>query len=503
MTMRYLSTKGGGSLQAAQAVVQGISPSGGLYVPECFPSLPAGEVLSLAGDYCSIAKKVFGLYLTDFTADEIDSIVDAAYGSRFDTPAVAPLVSLSARESVLELWHGPTLAFKDMALQAFPYLMRASAAKTGEGREILILVATSGDTGKAALEGFRDVPGTRVLVFYPHGGVSAAQRLQMVTQEGANMHVCAVRGNFDDVQTRVKRIFADTGLARELAGRGARLSSANSINVGRLLPQIVYYYSAYAGAVGSGRVKPGEPVNFCVPTGNFGNILAGYYAMRMGLPVSRLLCASNRNNVLTDFFRQGRYDANRPFYKSMSCSIDILVSSNLERLLYEISGRDSERVRGWMEALKTSGSYDTGESARTELAKLFHADFCTEEDTLATIRRVFDARRYLMDPHTAVAQTIYERYRSATEDAAHTILLSTANPFKFSTATLGAFEKAGRDDFANARRLSTLTGFPVPAQISALPGKPELHAGVVDLDEMPARVRWAVTDGKREWLPHA
>jgi len=486
--MRYLSTKGGDALTAAQAIVQGISPSGGLYVPESFPALPVDEVLPHAGDYRAIAKKVFGLYLTDFTAEEVANIVDSAYGARFDTPAIAPTVKLTEQESVLELWHGPTLAFKDMALQALPHLMRASVKKTGEDKEIFILVATSGDTGKAALEGFRDVEGTRVLVFYPHGGVSAAQRLQMVTQEGGNMDVCAVRGNFDDAQTGVKRIFGDPEMKQQLSERGVRLSSANSINFGRLLPQIVYYYSSYADAVKAGCLKAGEKINFCVPTGNFGDILAGYYAMKMGLPVNKLICASNRNNVLTDFFRKGVYDANRPFYKSMSCSIDILISSNLERLVYEIAGRDEAQVRAWMEALKSTGRYEIGEAAQKELSGLFYADWCTEEDTLETIKRVYDAQKYLMDPHTGVAQTIYERYAEATGDKTHTVVLSTANPFKFGTAVLGAFEKAGEDDFANADRLSAITGISVCPQIAELLKKPELHTEVVDLSEMPNRV---------------
>ena len=488
MDMRYLSTKGGDVLTAAQAIVQGISPSGGLYVPEFFPALPAEEILTYAGNYRAIAKKVFGLYLTDFSAEEVAEIVDCAYGDRFDTPAVAPTVQLTDQESILELWHGPTLAFKDVALQALPHLMRASVKKTGEEKEIFILVATSGDTGKAALEGFRDVPGTRVLVFYPYGGVSAAQRLQMVTQEGANMDVCAVRGNFDDAQTGVKRIFADAAMAENLAERGVRLSSANSINFGRLLPQIVYYYSSYADAIKAGNIKAGDAVNFCVPTGNFGDILAGFYAMRMGLPVNKLICASNRNNVLTDFFQRGVYDANRPFYKSMSCSIDILISSNLERLLYEISGREESQVRAWMEALKSTGRYEINPDVRAELETLFYADWCTEEDTLDTIRKVYENHGYLMDPHTSVAQTIYERYVAATEDTTHTILLSTANPFKFGTAVLGAFETAGEDDFANADRLSALSGMRVPLQIAALLEKPELHTEIVELGEMPERV---------------
>ncbi|MEL7610100.1 MAG: threonine synthase [Bacillota bacterium] len=486
--MRYLSTKGGSTRTAAEAIVQGISPEGGLYVPEFFPAIDLEALVQNAGDYRAIAKSVFNRYLTDFTADEIDAVIAKSYANNFDAPEITPVVSAGQKESILELWHGPTLAFKDIALQALPHLMTTSVKKTGEDREIYILVATSGDTGKAALMGFCDVEGTRVLVFYPEGGVSRAQRLQMVTQTGSNMDVCAVIGNFDDAQTRVKRIFADEEIARELDARNMRLSSANSINFGRLLPQITYYLFAYANCVRTGTVKPGEAVNFCVPTGNFGNILAGYYAKRMGLPVHRLLCASNRNNVLTDFFHQGVYDSDRPFYRSMSCSIDILVSSNLERLLFEISGRDTAKVRTWMAALKENGRYFIGEQAQSVLPDLFYADYCNEEDTLKTIRAFFERTGYLMDPHTAVAQTVYDRYVDKTGDATHTILLSTANPFKFGTDVLGAFEQAAEDDFENARRLGELTGKPVPAQISELLQKPVLHGDVCTLEEMPRRV---------------
>lgn len=486
--MRYQSTKGGAQRTAAEAIVQGISPEGGLYVPEFFPALDLDTLIENAGNYQAIAKSVFTEYLTDFTAEEIDAVISKAYAKNFDASEITPIVSVGPNESILELWHGPTLAFKDIALQALPHLMTASVKKTGEDREIYILVATSGDTGKAALMGFSDVEGTRVLVFYPQGGVSRAQRLQMVTQTGSNMDVCAVIGNFDDAQTRVKRIFADAEIAKQLDARNMRLSSANSINFGRLLPQITYYLFAYAHAVQKGSIRSGEPVNFCVPTGNFGNILAGYYAMRMGLPVHRLLCASNRNNVLTDFFHQGIYDSERPFYRSMSCSIDILVSSNLERLLFEISGRDTAQVSAWMADLKGKGCYSISEQTQSVLPDLFYADYCNEEDTLKTIRVFFERTGYLMDPHTAVAQTVYDRYADKTGDKTHTILLSTANPFKFGSDVLGAFEQAGEDDFKNAQRLNELTGEPVPPQISELLQKPVLHDDVCTLEEMPQRI---------------
>lgn len=482
--MRYLSTRGGDPVSAAEAIVRGISPSGGLYVPQSFPRV---AVEAGGEDYDTTALRVMSAYLPETDRAQLSGMIKRAYAS-FDTPAVTPMVELTETEHVLELWHGPTMAFKDVALQMLPHLMRDSLEKTGETKNVYILVATSGDTGKAALEGFKDVEGTRVLVFYPYGGVSEAQRLQMVTQEGANVDVCAVRGNFDDAQTGVKQIFASKDVSSRLAERGWRLSSANSINFGRLLPQIVYYYASYESLLARGRIRPGEPVNFCVPTGNFGDILAGEYARRMGLPVSKLICASNRNNVLTDFFERGVYDDNRPFYKSMSCSIDILISSNLERLLFELSDRSDETVRGWMDALKEKGAYALPKSALDSLKEIFAAGWCSEEDTLQTIRRVFDDTGYLMDPHTAVAQCVYERYVGRTGDATKTILLSTANPYKFATDVLGAFEPAGADGFRNADRLFAISGAPVPRGITGLSGKPERHLDVCDLGEMPGRV---------------
>lgn len=483
--MRYLSTRGGEPVSAAEAIVRGISPSGGLYVPESYPKIEWNH--SVRGGYLATAHRVMRAYLPETDPAELERMLAAAYGS-FDSADVTPLVKLSEQEHVLELWHGPTMAFKDVALQMLPHLMQSSLRETGETKQVYILVATSGDTGKAALEGFRDVDGTRVLVFYPFGGVSEAQRLQMVTQEGANVDVCAVRGNFDDAQTGVKQIFASKEIADALAKEGWRLSSANSINFGRLLPQIVYYFTSYETLLSRGEIQPGEAVNFCVPTGNFGDILAGEYARRMGLPVHRLICASNRNNVLTDFFDSGVYDDNRPFYQSMSCSIDILISSNLERLLFELAGRDDALVRGWMSALKEKGMYALPQEALSELKRTFSAGWCSEEDTLSTIRRIFDQTGYLMDPHTAVAQCVYERYAERTGDDTKTLLLSTANPYKFAGDVLGVFEPAGEDVFQNVERLFSLTGAPVPNGISTLAGKPERHNDVCELDEMPKRV---------------
>lgn len=483
--MQFLSTRGGAAVSAAQAIVQGMCPSGGLYVPADFPQLDAESLLD--GGYASAARAVMEPYLAHVSQAALMDMIAAAYHS-FDDPAVTPVWALTQRQSVLELWHGPTMAFKDVALQMLPHLMRSALDATGERRQLYILVATSGDTGKAALAGFCGVPGTRVLVFYPEGGVSRAQRLQMVTQEGDNVDVCAVRGNFDDAQTAVKRIFASPEARAQLDALGYRLSSANSINFGRLLPQITYYFTAYAALRRAGRIAPGEAVNFCVPTGNFGDILAGYYAKRMGLPVRRLICASNRNNVLADFFATGVYDDRRPFYRSMSCSIDILISSNLERLLFELAGRDAACVRAWMRSLNETGSYAVGAAQREALAEVFAAGWCSEEDTLAAIRRVFERHGYLMDPHTAVAETVYARYAEQTGDATQTVLLSTANPYKFATAVLSAFETPGADDFENADRLHALTGAPVPRGLSELLGKPERHLDVCGLDQMQQRV---------------
>ncbi len=486
--MRYFSTRGGNSVTAAEAIVRGISPSGGLYVPEAYPRLDVETLVPFADNYQRIAAAVMQPYLCEASPEALNGMIGQAYGSRFDCAAVTPVVSLTQNESVLELWHGPTLAFKDIALQMLPHLMTYAVNETGESRKVYILVATSGDTGKAALEGFRDVPGTMVQVFYPEGGVSRAQRLQMATQEGNNVHVCAVRGNFDDAQTAVKQIFGSAEENAKVEERGCRLSSANSINFGRLLPQITYYFAAYARLRANGTIKAGEKINFCVPTGNFGDILAGYYAQQMGLPVHRFLCASNRNNVLTDFFQKGGYDSRRPFYKSMSCSIDILVSSNLERLLFDIADRDSNTVQGWMRALSGEQHYSISPALREVLERSFWASWCSEEDTLATVKAVFTQNGYLMDPHTAVAQTAYRRYAAETGDATHTVVLSTASPFKFSSDVLRAFEAPTADDFENARRLSQLSGLPVPASIAGLEQKPILHDAVCDLSDMPKRV---------------
>ncbi|MBR4692768.1 MAG: threonine synthase, partial [Oscillospiraceae bacterium] len=381
--MSYLSTRGGAVVTASQAILAGLAPGGGLYVPAMYPEVDRKWIASLTGmTYAERAAAVLGLYLEDYTAAEIGAAVRSAYSpERFDHPAVAPLRSLDDDTFLLELFHGPTLAFKDMALQLLPHLIRDAARKAGEQREVSILVATSGDTGKAALEGFRDVAGTSCTVFYPEEGVSDIQKLQMTTTGGANTRVIAVDGNFDDAQTGVKALFASPEFAERMNARGRVLSSANSINFGRLVPQVVYYFSAYADLVAGGSIAAGEKVNFVVPTGNFGDILAGYYAMRMGLPVNRLICASNRNNVLTDFFHTGTYSTHRLFYKTTSPSMDILVSSNLERLLFETADRDGGLVKVWMEQLKESGGYCVGAQRRDELEAVFAAGYADDRAT--------------------------------------------------------------------------------------------------------------------------
>ena len=414
--MLYQSTRGDEKrISGAEAIVFGLSSDGGLFVPEAFPAISLETINELAAlQYDKRAAYIMSLFLTDFTPDELIKYSGIAYNSRktqgFYDSKIAPLYKISDNTFFLELWHGPTCAFKDMALQIMPFLLTASLKKTNEEREICILVATSGDTGKAALEGFRDVPGTKIMVFYPNDGVSDVQKLQMISQSGENVNVVAVDGNFDDAQTAVKSIFSDEAFRTELDDMNCFLSSANSINWGRLVPQVAYYFSSYCDLIQSGEVKAGEKVNFCVPTGNFGNILAAYYAEKIGLPVNKLICASNRNDVLTQFINTGVYDKNRPFYTTVSPSMDILVSSNLERLLFELSGRDGNAVASYMSALSDTGCYEVPGPIRVELGRVFASGFCSEEDTLKTIRDTFDKSGYLIDTHTAVIQSSERLY---------------------------------------------------------------------------------------------
>ena len=488
--MSFFSTRGESCVTASQAILYGLAPDGGLYVPAMFPTVPMQRISSFCEmDYAARAVSILKRYLEDFSIPEIEEAVRAAYSAeRFDTPEIAPVKKIDDATFVLELFHGPTLAFKDMALQLLPHLTRLAALKNGEKREISILVATSGDTGKAALEGFRDVPGTSCTVFYPLDGVSDVQKLQMVTTGGNNTHVIAVKGNFDDAQTGVKELFSSKEFIAQMDAKGKTLSSANSINFGRLVPQIVYYFSAYADLVNRHDITPGDPVNFCVPTGNFGNILAGYYARNMGLPVNKLICASNRNNVLTDFFNSGIYSTHRTFFKTMSPSMDILVSSNLERLLYEAADRDGALVKTWMQQLKECGSYSVGEQRRDWLADVFWGDCADNKDTLAEIRKRFEEDNYLMDPHTAVGGHVLRQYRIRTNDPIPTVLLSTASPYKFAADVLrgiaGPDAAEGRDAFTCSAMLEKKTGVPMPAQVRALKDLPIRHTAVCERDAM-------------------
>lgn len=488
--MSFFSTRGGACATASQAILQGLADDGGLYVPAMFPPLTMKKIAELSGmTYQQRAVSILKLYLEDFSLQELNQAIAQAYDpAKFDDARIAPVRRLDEQTHVLELFHGPTLAFKDMALQLLPHLTTLSARKNGEQREVSILVATSGDTGKAALEGFRDVPGTSCTVFYPTDGVSDVQKLQMTTTQGSNTHVIALNGNFDDAQTGVKQLFASHDFAAQMNARGRVLSSANSINFGRLAPQIVYYFSAYADLLHAGAIQPGDPVNFVVPTGNFGNILAAYYARQMGLPVGKLICASNRNNVLTDFFSTGVYNARRVFHKTTSPSMDILISSNLERLLFELADRDGETVAQWMQQLKADSTYRVDEQQLRWLQGLFAAGYADDAQCAEEIRTCFRQQGYLMDTHTAVASRVLRDYRTATGDQTVTVIVSTASPYKFAGDVLSALveEDAATlgDAFACCDRLSQLSDLPVPAQVTALRTLPIRHTARCDKDGM-------------------
>ena len=489
--MHYVSTRDSSRrLTASQAIVEGLSRDGGLYLPESIPQLTLADIRALARlSYPERAAKIMKLYLEEFSEEELLGFAQKAYGpAKFDTPAAAPVVQLADNTYIQELWHGPTCAFKDMALQMLPYLLTASLKKTGEEKTVCILVATSGDTGKAALEGFRDVDRTKILVFYPDGGVSEIQKLQMVTQEGRNVGVCAVRGNFDDAQTGVKRIFSDAQLRETFASRGYFLSSANSINWGRVLPQIVYYVSSYCDLLASGAIEEGQTVNVCVPTGNFGNILSGFYAKKMGVPIGRLICASNENNVLTDFIRTGTYDRNRPFYQTASPSMDILISSNLERLLYLLSGSDEE-VRGYMQALAETGRYTVSERVFRAVQAEFSCGFCTDAQGAQTIGKTFREKNYLLDTHTAVACTVLEGYRAETGDGTLTVVESTASPFKFCASVLDALGVTEHQPGTKVLgQLTAVTGREAPLPLASLAGKTPRFGEVADKTAMQSVV---------------
>ncbi|MCL2056659.1 MAG: threonine synthase [Oscillospiraceae bacterium] len=492
--MKYISTRDSTqSVSSAQAIVRGISRESGLFVPETLPRLSGRDFAGLlADDYIGRAGKILSRFLTDFTDGEIKSCVNAAYGSgKFPQGNPVPIVKLAGGVRMLELWHGPTCAFKDMALQLLPRLLTVSMGKEAPGKEIVILVATSGDTGKAALEGFADVPGTRILVFYPQDGVSNVQKLQMTTQDGANVSVMGVRGNFDDAQTGVKQIFTDPILNARLAEKGLMFSSANSINWGRLVPQIVYYISAYLDLVKMGDIAMGDKINICVPTGNFGNILAAYYAREMGVPVGMLICASNENKVLADFIRTGIYDRRRELVLTTSPSMDILISSNLERLLFSLCEGDSDAVSAMMSDLAGSGVYTIPAKAKEKLGELFWGGFCTEAEVMDTIKETFEGQNYLADTHTAVALRVHGQYVRETGDTTAALIASTADPFKFAPSILTALTgKASEEsEFGQIAALEKIAKRKAPIQIGALKNKPERFTGVVDKHEMARALR--------------
>ena len=464
----YKSTRSDSTpVSASKAILMGLAQDGGLFVPTQIPAFDK-TLSELAGmDYRGVAYEVMKLLLTDFTEEELKGCIERAYGDNFDVKEIVPLHNADGAY-LLELFHGPTIAFKDMALQILPHLMTTSMKKNREDKEVVILTATSGDTGKAAMAGFADVAGTRIMVFYPKDGVSSIQERQMVTQKGDNTRVVGIRGNFDDAQSEVKRIFGDAALRGEMAEKGFAFSSANSINIGRLVPQIVYYVFAYTRLLKDGVIREGEKINIVVPTGNFGNILAAYYASGMGLPVAKLLCASNSNKVLFDFFTTGTYDRNRDFILTSSPSMDILISSNLERLIYHISGNDSAATAALMKDLSEKGSYAITDQMKEGLS-LFEGGYATEEETAAAIRRLYEADGYVIDPHTAVAVHVYDAYRSKTGDTTPAVIASTASPFKFENSVMRALgEPAELPDLELADRLSEKAGVPVPEAVSVL-----------------------------------
>ena len=488
MDIMYRSTRSNIEVTASQAILEGLCSDGGLFVPTAIPALtePLADLAQM--DYRELAYTVMSKFLTDFTEEELRACINGAYDDKFDTKLIAPLKEADGAY-YLELFHGSTIAFKDMALSILPYLMTTAAKKNGTDKKIVILTATSGDTGKAAMAGFADVPGTEIIVFYPKDGVSEIQKLQMATQRGANTHVVAIKGNFDDAQTAVKNMFHDRELEQELAAAGFQFSSANSINIGRLVPQIAYYVWSYAVLLAQGEIREGDPINVVVPTGNFGNILAAYYAKRMGLPVAKLICASNENKVLFDFFRTGTYDRNREFILTSSPSMDILISSNLERLIYHISGNSAAKTASLMKALAEKGAYAIDEEMKAGLS-MFVGGYATEEQTAEAIRRLYEKEGYVIDPHTAVAAYVYDSFRAQTGSAAPAVIASTASPFKFENSVMRALgEPADLPDLELADRLSEKAGVPVPEAVNVLRTAEVRHNIVCDREGMKEEVR--------------
>ena len=490
--IRYRSTRGSSDVKtAAQAVIQGIAEDKGLYVPDEVPALPL-DVEKLAGmEYKDVAYEIIKAFFTDYTDEEMRACVEGAYDDKFEEKDIVP-VKEAGGAYFLELYHGKTAAFKDMALSILPYLLTTAMKKEHEDKKVCILTATSGDTGKAALEGFADVPGTEIIVFFPDHGVSQVQERQMITQEGDNTHVFAIRGNFDDAQTGVKKIFADDAFAEKLAGMGCRLSSANSINIGRLVPQVAYYVYGYAKLVERGVIKAGEKINITVPTGNFGNILAAYYAKQMGIPVGKLICASNKNKVLTDFFNTGIYDIDREFYLTNSPSMDILISSNLERLLYHLSGCDGEEISRLMTSLEKERRYVVGDRIKEGLSS-FWGGYATVEETDDTIGKMYEENGYLIDTHTAVAYKVYRDYVKETADTTPTLIASTASAYKFAESVAHSIGLGDEENgFEYVRALYEKTHVRIPKGLKDLDKKEIRHRGVIDIEEMPGAVEESV-----------
>ena len=474
---------------ASQAILKGLADQGGLFVPDMIPRLDRSFDELSRMSYQQVAYEVMKLFLTDFTEEELKYCIDSAYDTKFDTSSIVELIPRDGAY-ILELFHGATIAFKDMALSILPYLLTTSARKNQVKNEIVILTATSGDTGKAALAGFADVPGTKIIVFYPKHGVSPIQEKQMITQRGENTYVIGIEGNFDDAQTGVKKMFSDPDLADQMDQAGFQFSSANSINIGRLVPQIVYYVYSYVSLLGGGDILPEEKINIVVPTGNFGNILAAYYAKCMGLPVDKLICASNENKVLFDFFGTGSYDRNRPFILTSSPSMDILISSNLERLIYQIAGRDSEKNKELMDHLTREGSYQITDDMREKLSD-FYGNYASEEDTAKAIREMYQTCGYVLDTHTAVAVSVYKKYKEETGDDKVTVIASTASPYKFTRSVMNAIDPSYNDktDFELVDELCRISGVKIPQAIEDIRSAPVLHHTVCETEDMCREVK--------------
>ena len=490
MEILYKSTRSNSEpVTASKAILKGLADDGGLFVPMQIPTLDVSLEKLADMTYQQVAYEVMKLFLTDFTEEELKSCINKAYDDKFDTEVIAPLTE-AGNAYYLELYHGATIAFKDMALSILPHLLTTSAKKNQVKNEIVILTATSGDTGKAALAGFADVEGTRIIVFYPKNGVSPIQEKQMVTQKGANTHVVGIHGNFDDAQTGVKNLFGDAELAKELDAAGFQFSSANSINIGRLVPQIVYYVYAYSRLLDNDKIKEGEPINVVEPTGNFGNILAAFYAKNMGLPIAKLICASNENKVLFDFFRTGVYDKNREFILTNSPSMDILISSNLERLIYRIAGEDAKANAALMQSLTTEGRYEITPQMRQALQD-FYGNYSSEEETGQTIHDLYEKTGYVIDTHTAVAAGVYGKYKAETGDETPTVIASTASPFKFAKSVMTAIDAsyAKEDDFALIDKLSEISRVEVPRAVEEIRSAPVRHKTICAVDQVPQVVR--------------